>query len=259
VTAGFHNLTHKHADELSFELYESGQRIVTDTGLYHKDPGAEREFVVSPAAHSTLTVDGRGWPIGDSRRDYGSGLVAVGRGAGWRAIEARNPLLRRQGARHSRLLLYRPGHALLVVDTVRARQRHRYDRYLQLGPRIEVDRRGSARLGLRAPGLRGAVADDTGGAHRVELRGERRPLAGFTSPGFRELVPRWTLRFTTRERDASHALAIGLDGRPWRGEVVRTRPSQALLRIRAGAAPRWLRVERSGRRLAVTWLPAEGP
>ena len=38
VTDGFHNLTHKHADELSFELYDRGRPIVADTGLYDKDP-----------------------------------------------------------------------------------------------------------------------------------------------------------------------------------------------------------------------------
>ena len=46
VTDGFHNLTHKHGDELSFELYDDGRSIVNDTGLFHKDPGPIRDYVV---------------------------------------------------------------------------------------------------------------------------------------------------------------------------------------------------------------------
>ena len=45
VTDGFHNTTHKHADELSFELFDHGVPIVNDTGLYHKDPGEIRDYV----------------------------------------------------------------------------------------------------------------------------------------------------------------------------------------------------------------------
>ena len=53
VTDGFHNLTHEHADELSFELFDHGAGIVSDTGLYHKDPGRIRDFVVSERAQAS--------------------------------------------------------------------------------------------------------------------------------------------------------------------------------------------------------------
>ena len=73
VTDGFHNLTHKHADELSFELFDHGASIVSDTGLYHKDPGEIRDYVLSNRAHSGLVVDGLDLPIAD-----GSTRVRVG-------------------------------------------------------------------------------------------------------------------------------------------------------------------------------------
>ena len=109
VTDGFHNLTHKHADELSFELFDHGASIVSDTGLYHKDPGEIRDYVLSNRAHSGLVVDGLDLPIADGSLAYGSGLTAAGEGDGWYAIEGRNPLLRGQGVAHTRLFLYRPG------------------------------------------------------------------------------------------------------------------------------------------------------
>ena len=46
LSAGFHNTTHKHADELGFELSEGGRRLVTDTGM-PQGPPAIRDFVVS--------------------------------------------------------------------------------------------------------------------------------------------------------------------------------------------------------------------
>ena len=101
VTDGFHNTTHKHADELSFELFDHGVPIVNDTGLYHKDPGEIRDYVVSNRAHSGLAVDGLDLPIADGGLAYGSGLIAAGEGDGWYAIEGRNRLLEPQGVAHS--------------------------------------------------------------------------------------------------------------------------------------------------------------
>ena len=54
---GYPGVSHKHADDLSFELYERGQRIVSDTGVFNKDEGHFRDFGRSAQAHSVLTVD----------------------------------------------------------------------------------------------------------------------------------------------------------------------------------------------------------
>jgi hypothetical protein len=251
VTAGFHNLTHKHADELSFELYDRGHRVVTDTGLYHKDPGPERRYVLSAAAHSTLTVDGRDWAIDDSTSDYGSALDAVGAGDGWYAIEAHNPLVRRQGASHSRLFLYRPGSALLVIDRVRSQRRHRYRRHVQLGPDLRISGgRGSTSLSLEASGFHGSLFD-SGPSRRSEVRGRKHPLQGFTSPDFRRFDPRWTVRFDSRGRDLDRALAIGLDGQTWRAAPQRWDAREAVISIDLGREGSELTVVRDGHRLAV--------
>lgn len=211
---GFHNLTHKHADELSFELFDRGVSIVNDTGLYHKDPGEVRDYVVSNRAHSTLTADGLDWPIADNSRSYGSGLVAAGEGEGWYAIEGRNPLLKPQGIKHRRLFLYRPGSALLIVDRVQSEATHTLNRYLHLGPDVEIDAGASDVLELSAPGLSGAVRDlaEPGATvTRTETRGQKVPLQGLTSPDFREFVPRWSVVYTEPAADALRVLSISLD------------------------------------------------
>jgi Heparinase II/III-like protein/Heparinase II/III N-terminus len=213
VTDGFHNLTHKHADELSFELFDHGTSIVTDTGLYAKDPGQIRDFVTSNRAHSTLTVDGLDLPISDPRAAYGSGLVAAGEGEGWYAIEGVNPLLGPQGVHHARLFLYRPGEALVIVDRVRAAAVHTYTRYLQLGPAVELGQASGGQATLTAPGLEGAVTDAPARppATRSQARGQKEPMQGFTSPEFRELTPRWTLAYVDQAASEVRALSISLD------------------------------------------------
>lgn len=212
ITSSFHNRSHKHADDLSFELFEDGQRIVNDTGLYEKDAGRYADFQKSSAAHSTLTVDRRGFRRRD--RPYGSGLIATGGGlSSWFGVLASNPRTVRQGVAHERLFLYRPTEALVIVDRVTARKRHDYDRRFQLGPQIALTPREGA-LGLAAPGFSGEISDDTNlsGSRNRRVRGNRKTLEGFTFPFFRKRQPRWTIDFQSSGKSSVHATTISLDG-----------------------------------------------
>jgi hypothetical protein len=218
VTDGFHNLTHKHADELSFELFDHGASIVSDTGLYHKDPGEIRDYVVSNRAHSGLSVDGLDLSIADPGLTYGSGLTAAGGGDGWYAIEGKNRLLRAQGVTHRRLFLYKPGVALVIVDRLDSPLAHTYIRYLQLHPGVALGDRDERSIQINAPGFAGAIYDAPGEtpALRTQARGQRDPLQGWSSPDFREFVPRWTLAFAHTGASETRALTIALDARTLR-------------------------------------------
>jgi hypothetical protein len=255
VTDGFHNSTHKHADELSFELYDHGVRIVSDTGLYHKDPGAIRDFVLSAPAHSVLTVDGRDFPIGIRSRPYGSGLIASGQGGGWYAIEGRNPLLRRQGVAHRRLFLYRPGVALVIVDLLRSPESHTYARYIQLGPQVRITEDDGSALGLSAPGFHGSLHDAPlpAPAELSRVRGEHHPLAGLTSPRFRVFRPRWTVKLASQASDSNRAATLSLNREDLKatGVAVDAGHLTVRLRDRDGAAGR-LVVNPRGRELRVS-------
>ena len=232
VTDGFHNHTHKHADELSFELFDRGVPVVTDTGLYDKDPGPVRDFVVSVRSHSVLTVDQLEFPIEEQGAVHGSGLLAAGEGDGWYAIEGRNPLVRPQGVRHRRLFLYRPGVALLIVDWLASDSPHTYTRYLQLGPEIEQRPAGDG-LAIEADGLEGQIHDlDTGApVTRTQARGQEEPKQGFTSPDFREFVPRWSVAYVDQATSETRVLSISLDGSGLRAEAVDAGPDGITLEL----------------------------
>jgi len=227
VFAGFHSHTHKDADELSFDLYDAGTRIVSDTGYYHNDVDEYLEFQDSPRAHSVLRVAPGERPIG-AERPYGSGLEARGEADGWYAVLGSNPLLGRRGVEHQRLFLYRPGFALLVHDRVRSARTRTYERLFQLGPEVEVtEMRGGLRL--RAPGLDGSLVSTADAPQRLRLvRGSEDPLAGLVFERFRRARPRYTTAFASEASnlEATAAFAIGA-GSGLRAGLVRGRSGGA--------------------------------
>lgn len=211
ITAGFHDHAHKQADDLGFHLYDRGLGVVTDTGLFHYDLDRWRAFSASSAAHSVLTVDGQSFPYWDTDLAYGSGILAAGRGNGWYAVLARNPIVRSQRVRHRRLFLYQPGRALLVLDRVRSRHSHSYRRYFQLGPQVDIAS-GQRGVSLRAPGFRGKLVDTAKRSRRSAIRGRYNPPAGWSFNGFRVRKQRWTVEYGSRARKANYLAAFGLRG-----------------------------------------------
>lgn len=259
VKASFHFTTHKQGDDLNFELYDRGHRIVTDTGLYDYDFDRWEQYSRSSRAHSVLTVDGVDFPYDDQKLAYGSGIRATGRGAGWYAVLGTNPLLRLQGVRHRRLFLYRPGRALLVVDMVRAARRHVYRRYFQLGP--DVNKRGrGAGLALSAPGFRGSLREDGEPERRQATRGARHPISGWSFPDYRQRVPRWTVVYRSVAASANYLSTLGLDGRDSpRARLLRAsaRRVRVVLSARDGRRS-VIAVSRRGHNLEVSRRPEPG-
>src|SRR5262249_31124268 len=50
---------HAHADVLSFQLWVDGRPSVVDPGAFTYEPGPDRDWFRSTAAHSTVSFDGR--------------------------------------------------------------------------------------------------------------------------------------------------------------------------------------------------------
>ena len=216
--ASYFSDKHKHADALTFDLFDRGRRLITDTGLYSKDKGDQFAFAHATRAHSVLTVDGEEF-LRDGADTYGSGIGEAGRGGGFYAIEGTNPGVERQGVSHRRLFLYEPHRALVIVDRVEADAAHRYVRFLQFAPGVDVRKRGDGLI-LSAPGLDGAVTTNGAGGERIELaKGDYQGLRGLTSPSFRKWVPRWTARFRSKGTSLTFVTTITLAGPTIRSKV----------------------------------------
>ncbi len=258
VAATFFSSVHKHSDDLTFDLFDQGHRIVSDTGLYSKDPGKWYAFSQASRAHSVLTVDNKSFPR-KSRLAYHSGIVAGGGGDGWYAIQGTNPLVARQGVDHNRLFLYKPGEALFVIDRVRSAATHRYRRYIQLGPDVDVDNAGDE-LKLHAKGFDGDLfsSSSVGPGNLRRFRGRRNPIEGFMFPEFRERDRRWTVRYQTRGSNVDHITTLGLDdSRDIRGTLVGpAEDAGTTVQVSDGTAPLYtLHVVRSGGALSVEQTP----
>ena len=213
LLSNFGTATHKHSDDLSFDLFDKGSRVISDTGIPSKDPGRQYDFSKSARAHSVLTADGLDFPR-DEAAAYGSGILASGQGDGWSAIEATNPLLARQGVEHRRTLLYKPGYALLVADQVRSDGSHSYRRYLHFGPDWRVSSL-SDRLLLRDERRRISVFSESTDPNEVRqlVRGRTEPFQGFVFTDFRQRDPRFTTWYANEAADLDGLITVALKKR----------------------------------------------
>lgn len=215
VTAAYHGTAHKHADDGGFLLIEGGKVVLGDAGrwgYYEDEP--DRRHARSAAAHNVLFVDWEDFAWRGAE-PYGSGLDAVAEGEGWYSIALTNPLLARQGVEHRRVIFYRPGQALLVLDRVHSAARHQYLRNFNFGPELELDLRGGNEVAISGRGVAATLADLS---ERTEVslnRGmEEAPHVGWTYPGDRERREAWTATFRSYGDEMSLLTAIGLDGAP---------------------------------------------
>jgi heparinase II/III-like protein len=253
--ATFHNGTHNQADALTVDLFANGQRVLTDSGLYDKDPDPWQVFSRSSYSHSVMTIDGKSFPLG-SGKAYGSGMRAVGQGNGWYAMEGVNPLASLHDVMHHRLVLYKPGFGLVVTDFAQAKSKHTYRRYFQLGPKITATPDHGA---LRLSGPHGFAAElsssGTAPSKLALLKGRRHPIRGFIFPDYRNAVPRTTAEYTARGRNVNQVATFGLDaGEPVRGSLSKgSTPNDAMITLKApGGGPTVLHVTRSGSKLSVS-------
>jgi hypothetical protein len=215
VGAACHGPAHKHADDTGFLLIENNQVVLGDAGrwgYYEDEP--DRAYARSAAAHNVLTVDGHDFEWRGAE-PYGSGIEAADEDRGWYTIVVRNPLLARQGVEHRRVLSYRPGEALVVLDEMRSTEQHEYTRHLHFGPGLNaVAGDGEGRIELTGKGI-GATVEELGDIAQLSLhRGAEDPLLGWTYPGDRERVSVHTATWRHRASDATFASVVTLGDEP---------------------------------------------
>jgi Heparinase II/III-like protein len=209
--ACFHSTRHKHADELSFVWHERGVELLTDPGRYallgRSEPGSEarrrgfryadprRRYVESTGAHNTVEIDGRS----DARvasRTYGAAPMRTTRERDAFATWAE---VRREGVRHSRVLAYRPGIWLVVLDVLTdSRAPHDLIQRFHFGPDVQLQLTpGTAHAGL-PEGRRLDVLPLLGADAVSVARGQEDPLLGWHSPAGGLFEPVWCLSIGAR-------------------------------------------------------------
>lgn len=183
VTAAFHSVAHKHADDLSYCLYEEGRLLVGDAGNAGYDyAGPARQYCVSPTAHSGIGIDSYTW-IRDPRGGAGSGVVASGSLEDINAILVENPRIALDDRTARRLFIYQPGRALAVMDELYASDDEVVERCVQLSAELSVAVLESGAVEIAREGRRVAwlaPLEEEGGAPDsvAALRGRTTPPLG---------------------------------------------------------------------------------
>ena len=196
-TCGFHNLVHKHDDELSFEWVVGGKGFVTDTGKFSYDHDEVRAFTISRPAHSTLDFHHFRTTPADRKRQGGcveSVFVdEAGRGriAGVVDYDDGELVHRRE------LTLAQDASRLVVADTLSGVRKTPFTVWWHFDPAFELDAAEGKGVYVASDGETDIEISFDQSACVASLKKgiDGRQLQGWVSYGYREWTPRWSLGF----------------------------------------------------------------
>jgi hypothetical protein len=204
VQGGFSNPTHRQADDFSFEWFEHGRKILSDSGHYGYTRDKWERYFDSTRAHNTIEVDGQDY---STREDgtYGN------------AVRSARQLT--EGVRivlqvyhddlefwHRRQIDYRPGEELEINDSMRSDGPRTYVQWHHFAPAFELSG-NTARFELDDGEMLVDLTTSTscGDATRYrKIRGRSEPpIQGWVSLAARERHERWALGVECQARNAT--------------------------------------------------------
>jgi hypothetical protein len=208
VQSGFFNATHRDADDLSFEWFERGRKVLSDSGKYAYTKDEWNAYFDSTRAHNTVEVDGVDYP--HNRWDaalYGNAVERVDQGPdGVRIVMAVDHA--ELQVVHRREIDYRPGSELIVIDTLRSEragprryvQWHHFPRAFELSGGNGVFKADDGELGVDV-NVTSTCGDKT--AYEM-VKGRVEPqIQGWDSLVSRERHPRWALGVVCEAKTAT--------------------------------------------------------
>lgn len=192
VTGMAHSGVHRHADALSFELYEAGRFVFIDGGKFGYDDTAKRRYVLTSDAHNTIGLEGE--PIAPRfYNEPGSYLEPVSstiegfKISGEVDVENRFKLKRE--------FTYHPGKRLRIQDSLSSDKSQMFVSQLLLAPDLEphlTPNGFTVNLGERL-----LTARLESKACKVKIvRGQNVPFLGWYSPAYQQMEPASAVRAT---------------------------------------------------------------
>ncbi|MBG0917834.1 alginate lyase family protein [Exiguobacterium sp. SRB7LM] len=116
MTAGYHSSAHKHADDLSIDLYGLGRDFIIETGRYGYTNRPERQRVFGVDAHNTVHRDGANLDLRSTMR--GKSNIKTVQNLGSTLLTIGESQLIGNGATHRRTLVYDREQTLIVYDRI---------------------------------------------------------------------------------------------------------------------------------------------
>jgi hypothetical protein len=206
--ASFHSTAHKLSDDLSIELFEFGERILTNSGKYSYSEDPFRDFVRSSRAHNTVEINNRSFSLkaGDA---YGSALDRVDKINGIFYLEGE---VAHDGlkTKHRRRLIYSPRRWLLVLDRFEAKNADSFTQWFHFAPQIEVSgpilsggENGTNYIAQLGNNKTITVEQIFPSCDSKLIKGRQDPVQGWSTAAYGKMVPRYSLGFFCSGREKS--------------------------------------------------------
>jgi len=134
---------HGHCDLLSYELSLEGQRVVVDAGASTYEPGQERSYERSTAAHNTIRIDreeqAEMWASFRVGRRPQAGGIRGGAHGGFPFVSGEHDAYRRLGVIHARTIVLHAPYTWIVADLLKGSGSHLVESFLHFHPRVRVE------------------------------------------------------------------------------------------------------------------------
>jgi hypothetical protein len=204
VQGGFFNPTHRQADDFSFEWFEHGRKILSDSGHYGYTRDKWERYFDSTRAHNTIEVDGQDY---STREDgaYGNAVRSARRSTeGVRIVlQVYHDDLEFW---HRRQIDYRPGEELEIKDSMRSDGSRTYVQWHHFAPAFELSgNAASFELDDGEMLVELTTSTSCGDETRYrKIRGRSEaPIQGWVSLAARERHERWALGVECQARNAT--------------------------------------------------------
>jgi hypothetical protein len=193
---------HGHCDVLSYELSLHGQRVVVDTGVSTYEPGPERHYERSTAAHNTLRIDAEEqaeiWASFRVGRRPRVGRISGGSDGVFHFVSGERYINQRKSLVHARKILLRAPNTWIVADLMRGSGTHRVESFLHFHPLVRVKAQGDLASASNGMPLRRWQLEFAGQAWSLVTYGEGQfgLIESWYSEQFGKREPSTVLRWT---------------------------------------------------------------
>jgi hypothetical protein len=208
VMGMFFQTGHKLPDDLSFEWFDQGERILTNAGKYSYSNGPFRDYVTSTAAHNTVEIDGTTRKLAEAMR-YGSAIKdakVMGE-----TFLIRGTVPREEGIDHERLVLFRPERWLAIVDVLQGDASHQYTQWFHFAQQWRLEQ-AEDDLRLVSSSGRTVLVRQLSGAQLIASRGQMQPKPqGWVTESYGNMIDRQALGYTAGGRSVRLVTLFGFD------------------------------------------------
>ncbi|HET6430819.1 heparinase II/III-family protein [Dyella sp.] len=201
--------SHDHADELSFELYTGGRRVLVDSGKFSYNDDRWHRYFQSNRAHNVVGVEGRSFGPDDTVTD-GSALQSMVFEDGSYIVTGQ---VERKGMVHRRRISYRPDESVLVADHLEGAGKMRPVVYWHLAPELDATVTGTSVDVAAGDDIVARVALLEGNCSPAIVRGQGGgTIQGWVSPSYLKRRPATVIEYRCAPGVQNIRTRIGLAG-----------------------------------------------